>query len=73
MVVESGHGMHVYWPFKEAISPAKWQRYAEGLKAACVVHGLKADPARTADCASVLRPPGTHNHKDDRPRGRSPR
>ncbi len=73
MIVESGHGIHVYWPFKHAISPREWLPYAEGLKAACIAHGLKADPARTADCASVLRPPGTHNHKDDWPKGRSPR
>jgi hypothetical protein len=73
MIVKSGHGVHVYWPFKQAISPREWLPYAEGLKAACIAHGLKADSARTADCASILRPPGTHNHKDDRPRARSPR
>jgi hypothetical protein len=66
MIVQSGHGVHVYWPFKQAISPGEWSPYAEGLKAACIAHGLKADPVRTADCASVLRPPGTHNHKDGR-------
>jgi hypothetical protein len=66
MIVMSGHGIHVYWSNKRAISPREWLPYAQGLKAACIVHGLRADPARTADCASVLRPPGTHNHKDDR-------
>jgi hypothetical protein len=63
MIIESGSGIHVHWPFRESLSRAKWQPYAGGLKAACVKLGLAADPSRTADCASILRAPGTHNRK----------
>jgi hypothetical protein len=66
IIVMSGHGIHAYWAHKTAISPSEWLPYAEGLKAACIAFGIKADPSRTADYASVLRPPGTHNHKEDR-------
>src|SRR5262249_25062818 len=45
------------------VDPATWKRYAEGLKAACVSHALQAGPERTADIASILRPPGTHHRK----------
>jgi hypothetical protein len=63
VLVNSGHGLHVYWPLAEMLDPTTWQRYAEGLKALCVKHALHVDPARTADISSVLRTPGTHNHK----------
>lgn len=63
MVVHSGYGLHVYWPLVEMLDPATWKRYAEGLQALCVKHGLHVDPTRTADISSVLRTPGTNNHK----------
>jgi hypothetical protein len=63
VLVSSGYGLHVYWPLAEPLDPATWKRYAEGLKALCEKHGLHVDPARTADISSVLRTPGTHNHK----------
>jgi hypothetical protein len=63
MVVKSGGGFHVYWPFRESLSRAKWQPYAEGLKAACIEHGLRAERSATANSALVLRPPGTANRK----------
>jgi len=63
VLVSSGYGLHVYWPLAEMLDPATWKRYAEGLKALCEKHGLHTDPARTADISSVLRTPGTHNHK----------
>jgi Virulence-associated protein E len=63
LVVASGSGFHVYWPLVRTLDPATWNRYATGLKSLCRQFGLDADPARTADIASVLRPPGTHNRK----------
>lgn len=62
--VSSGNGLHVYWPLQKMLSLAEWLKYAEGLKHAASVSGLHAGPERTADAASVLRPPGTHNRKD---------
>lgn len=64
-IVDSGFGLHVYWPMTESIDKEKWDHYAAILKAATNHYGLKADPARTSDCASVLRVPGTVNCKAD--------
>jgi Virulence-associated protein E len=63
MVGESGGGLHVFWPLKEALGPDEWRRYSEGLKAACLTHGLGAGHECTADAARVLRMPGTTNRK----------
>lgn len=64
MLVNSGFGLHVYWPFTHAIAPATWKPIAENLKSICVKLGLLADHAVTADEARVLRVPGTLNFKD---------
>lgn len=62
-LVDSGYGVHVWWPLTEEITPDQWNPVAGLLKAACQKWGLKADPTRTADIASVMRIPGTHNYK----------
>jgi len=63
IIVNSGNGVHVYWPLKQDIAPGQWKVTAENLKALTTGLGLNADPARTSDTASVLRAPGTHNRK----------
>ena len=63
LVVWSGGGLHCYWPLRSALSRAQWQPLAAALKAALLAHGVHADPHRTADCASILRPPGTTHRK----------
>lgn len=63
-LVNSGHGVHVYWTLEHAIDPTTWRHYSNGLKALCRTHNLQADPARTSDIASILRTPGTHNRKN---------
>lgn len=62
-LVLSGVGLHVYWPMDADMAPDAWRYVATLLKAACVAHGLKADPSRTSDAASVLRPVGSHHRK----------
>ena len=64
LFVDSGYGLHCYWPLAEALAPDTWLQYAAGLKQLAFQHGLKIDPARTADIASILRTPGTHNRKN---------
>jgi len=64
LLVSSGRGVHVYWPLVEEVLPTTWRPVARNLKALCAKLGLQADPARTSDTASVLRPVGTHNRKD---------
>jgi hypothetical protein len=63
IIVDSGWGLHVYWPRKQMLDHETWTYYARGLKNLCHKHGLRADPSRTIDIASVLRTPGTHNRK----------
>lgn len=60
--VSSGEGLHVYWTFPDDIPIAVWKPIAERLKHVTRAFGLKADPSRTADAASVLRPVGTFHH-----------
>lgn len=67
-IVESGGGLHVYWRLGTFLPKSIWQEWAKKFKALGKVHGLLADPSRTADIASVLRVPGTLNYKYDPPR-----
>lgn len=62
-IVDSGRGLHVYWPLNNSVSYKMWHPVARSLKAACVALDLRVDPTATADGARVLRVPGTHNHK----------
>ena len=67
VVVNSGRGVHAYWPLKEYVCLDDWLPVADKLKQQCFTHGLLADPAVTADAARVLRVPRTHNYKSDPP------
>lgn len=63
MVVRSGYGLHAYWVLDAAADAAEWLPVARALKQALERFGVLADPTRTADIASILRPPETHNYK----------
>lgn len=63
-LVDSGYGLHVYWPLSEDVTPDVWAKLAGLLKSAVDMAGLKADHTRTTDIASVLRAPGTMNRKE---------
>lgn len=64
MILSSGGGLHVYWLVDEDIPSDEWKVEAAKLKAIAKDFGLRADPARTTDTASVLRVAGTFNMKD---------
>ena len=66
-VVDSGYGLHVYWPLEEALPKAAWIPLAQAFKKLCVMHKFYIDPVATADCARVLRIPGTTNFKRETP------
>ena len=65
LLVNSGGGLHVYWPLDRAVPKDDWLPVAGRLKE--LTHNsairLYADDTRTADISSVLRPIGTHNWK----------
>lgn len=62
-IVDSGYGLHVYWPFTEPLSVEQWLPLADALGAATRAHGLQVDSTATSDAARVLRLPGTTNFK----------
>jgi len=64
MLVDSGNGLHAYWPLTKDIAHDKWVKLAKGLKATLHHCGVIADPTRTADFASILRPHGSVNRKN---------
>lgn len=65
MVVCSGSGLHAYWLLDKLAHAADWLPIARAFKQQTERYGLLADPARTADIASVLRPICTSNFKSD--------
>lgn len=67
-IVDSGSGIHCYWVMDEVVVRDLWQTYAVKLKSLTINRGLWADGCRTADIASVLRVPGTLNHKYEPPK-----
>jgi hypothetical protein len=64
LIVTSGGGLHVYWIVVDPIESSEWRIAAMKLKQLARHYGLKCDPARTTDTASVLRVAGTLNFKD---------
>jgi hypothetical protein len=62
-LVHSGGGLHVYWMLDEDVACRDWERVAIKFKDATKIAGLLADPSRTADATSLLRPAGTVNKK----------
>lgn len=66
-IIFSGHGLHVYWLIDSFVESEPWVDLASRLKQTLKSHGIKADPTRTADIASILRVPNTYNHKKDEP------
>lgn len=70
IVVDSGGGIHVYWPMDKDIPASEWLPAARNLKKLCAEQGFKIDQSVTGDAARVLRVPGSYNFKyvsDDKP------
>lgn len=62
-IVDSGYGLHLYWPFDRDVNLETWKAYAARLASACRAFGLDVDATTTEDAARVLRVPGTFNYK----------
>lgn len=63
-LIDSGRGIHAYWPLTQPISSTEWLPLGQGLKNLCVQHGFKIDMDVPADRARILRLPGSMNLKD---------
>jgi len=68
MIVNSGNGVHCYWPFTSSIPAAKWVALARMFKQVLAHHNVLADDSCTADFARILRPVGSFNNKSDAPK-----
>lgn len=64
IIVNSGRGLHVYWPLTQEVTTQEWEPVAARLRDLCVTHDLYVDPA-VFETARILRIPGTFNFKDD--------
>jgi hypothetical protein len=58
-IVDSGGGLHVYWPLEAEVTKEEWQPIARGMAALGAQHGLDIDNACTTDASRILRVPGT--------------
>lgn len=66
MIVNSGGGLHIHWVIdKPLTSNSEWATHAARLRQLATHYGIKFDPMRTTDTASVLRVAGTFNLKND--------
>ncbi len=63
VVVNSGGGLHCYWPLDTAINATSWQGWAKQWRKVLTHFELHSDPQRDTDVASILRVPGTTNRK----------
>jgi len=66
ITINSGRGVHAYWPFAQQVPAAEWRAYALKFKEMCLEH-LFIDPVVTADTARIMRCPETLNYKTDPP------
>ena len=63
LLIDSGGGIHVWFPLTEEISIEEWKPIAEGIKVSAHNHKFLIDATVTADAARVLRLPDCLNHK----------
>jgi len=61
-LVNSGNGIHAYWPFTESVSRDEWVSTARRLKDLCSYHKFNVDRKVTSDAARILRCPETINY-----------
>jgi hypothetical protein len=66
-LVNSGGGIHAYWPLEEAISRNDWEPVAERFKEVCRTQNFYVDD-KVFEVARILRVPGTFNFKEAEPR-----
>lgn len=66
-LVNSGGGIHAYWPLEEEVSRRDWEAVAERFKAVCRAQNFYVDD-KVFEVARILRVPDTFNFKAEEPR-----
>lgn len=64
-VVNSGNGIHAYWPLTESVEREEWVATARKLKDLCSFHKFNVDRKVTSDAARILRCPDTINYNGE--------
>src|SRR6202045_1200313 len=67
LVIDSGGGIHAYWPLAQAVATDVWRPVAETFKDICLHEKFNADRSLTSDSARVLRCLGGYNFRRDAP------
>jgi hypothetical protein len=65
--IDSGRGVHAYWPIDTDVPVSEWKSYAEKFKDLCISNDLHIDPVVTANPNRIMRCPDTMNYKDNPP------
>lgn len=65
--VDSGRGVHAYWPLTEAVPPSKWEPVAAKMRKLCNLQDFYVDGS-VFEIARVMRLPGTLNFRCDPPK-----
>ena len=65
--IDSGRGVHAYWPLDTDVPATEWKIYAEKFKDLCISNDLHIDPVVTANPNRIMRCPDTLNYKDNPP------
>lgn len=66
ILVNSGRGLHAYWPLTQDVTREEWEPVAKRLKEVCATQGLRVDNS-CFEVARILRVPGTMNFKGETP------
>lgn len=67
LIIDSGGGIHAYWPLAQTVTTSVWRPVAETLKSICQHEKFNADKSLTSDQARVLRCLGGYNFRRDAP------
>ena len=64
LIVNSGNGLHAYWPLTEEVAKEEWEPVAKGFRQLCIEHNFYID-TKVFESARVLRPLNSFNFKGD--------
>ena len=64
MLINSGNGLHAYWPLIEDVPRDEWVPVAKKLRQLCIDNKFYID-TKVFECARVLRPLNSFNFKGD--------
>jgi len=64
LIINSGNGIHAYWPLQEDVPKDEWDVVAKRFRQACITHNFYID-TKVFEAARVLRPLRSKNFKGD--------